>query len=231
MKKVSPISEALAATKQIIVPGIILWIIALGILIGYYQIPAFMKLLGFIADLKARYNYLYAMIATALFGGIIPYAYLRIRRSTRHMAPLSHLPFATFYWAYKGAEINFLYTLLASLFGTNNHPSTIIAKVCIDQFVYNPFFNIPFTIVLYTWKEMDFDFKKTKSQLTWLFIKNRFISIAFSTWMVWIPTVAMVYALPALLQVPFFNVILCFWVLLLSILTSQKKEIVGRVTH
>ena len=38
-----------------------------------------------------------------------------------------------------------------------------------------------------------------------------------TTWMVWTPATAIVYSLPTALQIPLFNLTLCFFVLLVSV--------------
>jgi hypothetical protein len=37
-----------------------------------------------------------------------------------------------------------------------------------------------------------------------------------TTWLVWLPTTAIVYSLPSPLQIPLFNIALCFYVLLVT---------------
>ena len=45
-----------------------------------------------------------------------------------------------------------------------------------------------------------------------------------STWAVWIPAVTIIYCLPAPLQIPLFNLVLCFWVLVLSFISKRPVE-------
>jgi hypothetical protein len=45
-----------------------------------------------------------------------------------------------------------------------------------------------------------------------------------STWAVWIPAVTIIYCLPAPLQIPLFNLVLCFWVLVLSFISKRPAE-------
>jgi hypothetical protein len=39
---------------------------------------------------------------------------------------------------------------------------------------------------------------------------------------VWIPAVATIYSLPSALQVPLFNLVLCFWCLLISFISRAS---------
>jgi hypothetical protein len=45
-----------------------------------------------------------------------------------------------------------------------------------------------------------------------------------STWAVWIPAVTIIYCLPAPLQIPLFNLVLCFWVLVLSFISKRPAD-------
>jgi hypothetical protein len=46
-------------------------------------------------------------------------------------------------------------------------------------------------------------------------------TVILSNWLVWIPAVSVVYAMPTELQIPLFNLVLCFWVLLLAVLNKK----------
>lgn len=44
-----------------------------------------------------------------------------------------------------------------------------------------------------------------------------------STWVVWVPATSLVYTLPSPLQIPLFNLVLCFFVLLLSFVSQTAS--------
>jgi hypothetical protein len=46
--------------------------------------------------------------------------------------------------------------------------------------------------------------------------------VTFSQWMVWIPAVSIIYCLPSALQIPLFNLVVCFWVLLLTFVSRRS---------
>jgi hypothetical protein len=48
-------------------------------------------------------------------------------------------------------------------------------------------------------------------------------ALVLAAWMVWTPTVCLVYSLPSGLQVPIFNVVLCFWVLLVAVVAGRRQ--------
>ena len=49
----------------------------------------------------------------------------------------------------------------------------------------------------------------------------RYVKVQVACWTVWIPAVTIIYSLPAELQVPMFNLVLCFYTLVLAVLTSE----------
>ena len=54
---------------------------------------------------------------------------------------------------------------------------------------------------------------------------RRVLPVLLATWAVWLPVVSCVYALPPPLQIPLFNVVLCFWSLLFAhILARQIRQ-------
>jgi hypothetical protein len=59
----------------------------------------------------------------------------------------------------KGIEVDAFYRLQAIMFGSDSSPGTIIPKVLVDQFVYNPFYGVFSVIIPYTWKDCNFNFK------------------------------------------------------------------------
>jgi len=46
---------------------------------------------------------------------------------------------------------------------------------------------------------------------------DRSLVVMVSIWAVWLPAVVIIYSFPSPLQLPLFNIVLCFWCLLLSL--------------
>ena len=44
-----------------------------------------------------------------------------------------------------------------------------------------------------------------------------------TNWLVWIPSVLLIYLMPPMLQIPLFNLVLCFFVLVLAILNTDPS--------
>lgn len=211
------------ALKQNLIPGICLQLFAFAIALAYFKWPAATAVLNIFADLKLQYGWVYSMCSTAIFGGLIPFCYLwftgHIRRA---MVPLAL--FYVLFWAYKGVEVDLLYTAQAMWFGIGNDWPTLIKKAAVDQFIYGTFWAAPSMAIGYLWKECDFNFARTKSMLNRQFFFLQIPTTLVSNWLIWIPAVLIIYSMPPALQIPLFNLVLCFFVLLLTTISQHKKS-------
>jgi len=213
-----PIRDGLAAARANVVPGLVLQAFALAIVLTYYFVPASAPLFGALATLKAQGGFGFSALATAVFGGLIPFLALKAAPATRN-TPWSHLIFFVVLWAYRGVEVDVLYQVQSWLFGAGNAPQTVVAKVLVDQLVYNPFWAVPLQVLAYHFLNSGFS-PRAYSGYDWkAFVLEKVPTAVISTWGVWIPMVSIIYCLPSDLQIPLFNIVLCFWVLLITALT------------
>jgi hypothetical protein len=167
------------------------------------------------------------MIATAIFGGIIPYIYLLSTGKTKKH-PIKDLIFFIIFWAERGIEVDLLYTFQAKLFGIENTFKVLASKVFCDQFIYAAIIAAPVIAAVYHWKAYDYKFKGLLKKFDKKFFHIQIPAMIISNWLVWMPAVLIIYSLPLALQIPMFNIVLCFWVLLVEVLNkeSEKKIII-----
>ena len=218
------ISECKKSIKVNLVPGLILQSFAIALVVMYYNVESVKLFCNGVADLKTDYGYLFSGISTAVFGGLLPAFFMIYRGNIKKEFWISHSLFFCLFWFYKGMEVDFLYRMQALMFGDETDASTIIKKVAFDQFVYNFFYACASITICYMWKDNGFSFRKTKKKIKRETFTLTLPSVIVSTWIVWIPTTAIVYSLPSALQVPLFNIVLCFFVLIISTLTENEKE-------
>jgi len=131
--------------------------------------------------------------------------------------------FYVLFFAERGVEVDAFYRLQVVLFGDGNDVETIVKKVLVDQFVYSMLFAAPINMLCFLWKDLDFSFSKLKEALDWSFVTFRWPCGVVSAWIVWIPAVSCIYVLPSSLQIPLFNLVLCFFVLLLTFVSKRAK--------
>jgi len=143
--------------------------------------------------------------------------------STRHI--IAEGVWMTLFWTIKGIEVDAFYRLQGLMWGNDGDASTIATKVAVDQFIYNPVWAAPSVIWGYAWMDAHFTWRGFKARMGgwkyfWCFLVPQTL---MSTWIVWIPATSMIYALPATLQIPLFEIVLCFWSLVLAIMNDSKQ--------
>ncbi len=215
-------STIISALKKNLKPGLILQTFAGLIVAVYFFVPAAKPVFDALADLKQQYGLYYSALSTSLFGGLIPFLYLLL---TKHYQQYKNtLAIAAIYlifWAYRGIEVDCLYRLQSFLFGDQLNFTTLFKKVLVDQFIYSAFWTAPLLSLLYTWINHDLDWSKTRKALDKQFFTLTLPANIVSNWLVWIPAVSFIYAMPPNLQLPLANLVLCFWVLMLTVLNKK----------
>lgn len=215
------LGPALRGMRANLVPGLVLQAFALLVVISYFRSPALGAFLDGIGAIKEHYGLAASALSTVVFGGVIPYLVLRRTGKIPRHRRVSEFLFYVVFWAWKGVEVDAFYRLQASWFGDAATGSTIALKTAIDQFVYNPLWAAPTQTLLFLWKDCDFSVRRTRENLARESFGRRTLLVLCSTWVVWIPAVAIIYSLPGTLQVPLFNLVLCFWCLLLSFVSRS----------
>ncbi len=217
---IAPWQSGLRGARAHLVPGLVLQLVALLLVCGYFSFVAVHDGLTQLADFRQRTGYTFSILSTGLSGGVLPFLYLRYGErdpmaKSRH--PWSQGIILIAFWAYKGAEIDFWYHLQARMFGTGHDLATIVTKVAMDQFVYCPLLAVPVTAAIYQaadprggWKAMIADLRAPG----WYW--RRALPVLISNLGVWVPAVAIIYMLPTPLQLPLQNLILCFYTLIVA---------------
>jgi hypothetical protein len=155
---------------------------------------------------------------------LLPFLYLRFSAVHRTAYPWSQVVFFTLFWAWKGVEVDLMYRTLTSLYGSGADPATLMRKVFADQFGYNLFYAAPVSNLIFAWKDAGFRWAPVLADVrAGRWYARRVLPVLISVWALWIPAVSCVYALPPALQIPLFNVVLCFWSLLFAHLTTRQQ--------
>jgi hypothetical protein len=214
--------RALAAARANLLPGLVLQGFAVALVSAYYLHAPTRAALDSLAAVKARFGFAYSILSTALFGGAIPFLYMRLHPVTRASTPVAHGAFYLGFWAYKGFEVDLFYRIQGRLFGNVPTVATIAKKVLVDQFVYCVLISMPFTVLAFYWKDIGFDGKRLRALDPIGFLKAALPPALLGTWIVWIPAVTVIYCLPPALQIPLFNIVLCFYALMIAALNARN---------
>ena len=221
----STLRTSLAGIRRNALPGLALQVFALVLVLAYYFVPALGPGFERVATLKLTYGYVYSAISTALFGGLIPYLYLLLARRIAPTRRLAEGVFYVLFWAYKGMEVDLFYRLQAHWFGSAPTVGTIACKVAVDQLGYSVLVAGPSQMLAFLWKDKGFRARALSPFLSPSTFLPALAAVVFSNWMVWLPGMSIIYCLPLPLQIPLSNLVLCFWVLLLTFVSKSAKSV------
>ncbi|MDB4258966.1 hypothetical protein N9868_00515 [Akkermansiaceae bacterium] len=221
-----PWEAGLRAARANLLPGLILQLIMLALLLGYYFYPPTTELLNKLADLKARWGYGYSVVAAIIAGAVIP-EIMRIvvfQKGKLLRTNLGNFLFAAVHWAWSGAVVDLLYRQQAIWWGAEVTFKVVAIKVIIDQFVFNPLFAGPVNSWAYDWKNSGYSCRNLGRFFTASYYRRVIVPTLLATWGVWIPVVTILYSLPPLLQIPLFALALSLWVMIYTWMSEQRNE-------
>ncbi len=204
-----------------IIPAIALWSLAVLLLALYYFFPPATAALNQLAQLKTRLGWGFSMPAQAVAAGLLPFLFQKFQRGDHRRLTWAQLPFLLLVRAIMGAMTDEFYTFQAHLFGDGTNATTILIKTIFDMTVYTPFIVLP--LVVWTFGLMDngYALDTTRAALGPNWKTKRVLPLYLAALIVWVPTLAVLYALPLELQFPFQAIVQCFWGLVLVILTDK----------
>ncbi|MGL1957691.1 MAG: hypothetical protein OCD00_10285 [Colwellia sp.] len=208
--------------KQNLIPAIFLQITAVTLLLAYLYSSTAQSYFVHLGELKKEYGILYSAIATSLFGGVLPTLY---RRFSGHINNLFvyRLFFIALLWAIIGCYVDFLYQYQVTLFGNGNDISTIFKKVAFDQFIATALVSCPFITICYLWLDHNFNWQKTRLAIGKPLLTIHLPVTLITNWAIWIPAVSIIYSFPLDMQIPLFNLVLCFFSLMVASLDRKAS--------
>jgi hypothetical protein len=216
------VTSGLAGVKRNALPGLALQVFALGLVLLYYLSPGARPGFDAVAGWKTQYGFGYSALSTAVFGGLIPFLYLWASGAIKPGRLRNEFLFYLIFWGYRGVEVDLFYRLQTWMFGDGAALAVVLPKVLVDQLLYSVLVAAPGQVVFFLWKERGFSWSAVKPDLTFAYLITAVVNVVFSQWMVWVPAVSIIYCLPSALQIPLFNLVVCFWVLLLTFVSQRS---------
>ncbi len=211
------------AARANLVPALFIQAAMLALLLAYYFSPAVAVALTNLAEYKAKHGLTFVVLAAVTAGALLPELFLIVffQRGRPNRQNLRNLLFTVPIWAIDGSLVDWLYRSEAAWFGDVATFPVVLAKICVDQFGYNPLFAAPFGVLTYEWKNCGITADSLGRALSWQHYRDKIVPTLLATWVVWIPLMAIIYSLPLGLQFPLFGLALTFWVLLLTYMTNS----------
>ncbi len=198
--------------------AVILWIVGALVVWSYYHVAPVQEWFTGVIHLRERVGLLFPVLSTSIAGAVIPAAFELFLRPDQRQRTLKQLGWLCLFWAYKGIEVDLFFVFQAKVFGADTQLDTVLVKLLVDAFVYNPLIAVPITAFFYRWLNKGHP----------LFHKGWYgrhvLPMLLFAWAVWIPAVLLIYLMPTPLQVVLQNLVLAFYALLLIFLCQGEAE-------
>ena len=206
-------------------PAIGLQSVALFMLWAYHFWPAARLVLEQLAGWKQITGYSFSFIASALAGGLLPFILQRFQSGNHRRIKAKFLPDLLFSWGARGCLVDAFYRLQTAMWGDNALPQTLLVKIFCDLMFFSPLIAAPTIALMFSWADSErnparFRLIFKDGLLRW-FMRDVWPVVRMA-WVVWLPALAVIYALPAGLQFPVQVVIQCLWALILVVLTDKN---------
>jgi hypothetical protein len=213
-------------------PGLLLWAVVTTLVLLYVLVPTARPVYDRIEGWQNAWGLWFSAFSTGLCGAVLPWLFLISLGRMPHGGRTRRLIFLLIFWIYRGLEAALFYQLQTWLFGEARNPlsgavdvGVVLRKLALDMLVWTPFWSIPTTTLVYTWwEDCDADWQCFRRKLHRDLFTVRIPALILAAWMVWIPTVCLIYSLPSALQMPIFSIVLCFWVLLVAVVAGKEQS-------
>lgn len=201
-----------------------LWlnVLVITLVTTYYQVPSVAAVWESIGAFKLRWSYAFSLASTVFAAAVFPFCIQAIQGTLPARGRWKRLALLILFWGYRGMEIDLFYRFQGFLFGHGNDAATLITKVAFDQFVFSPIWFVPTYLIALRWIDLGASWELTRASLDREFWTRTCPTVLFTNWIVWIPALALVYSLPAALQFPLFSVVMCFFILIVTLLAGRK---------
>src|SRR5437763_10367332 len=141
------------AAKANAAPAFVLQSVMLAILLAYYFHPPSAALLNALADFKQRHGLTFVLIASVIVGAVLPELFVIVffQRGRIRLQNARNFVFNAPFWAFDGFLVNLMYRAMAEWLGDRASVPIVAAKICLDQFGYNPVFAAPVSVWGMSW--------------------------------------------------------------------------------
>ena len=220
-----PLLIGLQAVKANFLPGLVIQLLMLVLVVGYYTFAPLTAWLDVLARAKQTLGYGYSIAATLIAGAIIPQVLLALFKGPRQRIPRfrDHL-FIMAFWGFDGFMVDAFYRLQDQWFGRGLDLWTVATKVAVDQALFSPLLAVPLTLMVYEFKDQGYSANSLAGIVTLEFYLHRVVPALVTMWAIWIPLLCMLYSFPLQLQVPLFTLALSFWVLIVTFISTKKGQ-------
>ncbi|MBL9132829.1 MAG: hypothetical protein JNG86_16595 [Verrucomicrobiaceae bacterium] len=206
------------------VPCVLLNVLVVALVVSYYHVPAVAGLWESVGDFKLRWSYAFSLASTIFAAAVMPFGVQALMGTLRQDGKWRRLALLMLFWGYRGMEIDLFYRAQGWLFGHDHDARTLVIKVVVDQFVMSPLWFVPTYVIALRWIERGGSWSALRATLDRLFWFRTLPMVLVTNWIVWIPALALVYSLPPALQFPLFSIVMCFFILVVTVMARSQGK-------
>lgn len=219
--------EMLGVARANFLPALLLQAIAVFLLWAYHYWPAAHNALNQLAKLKLASGYLFAFVASAVAGAVLPLILQSLQRGDHRRIATGALPALFLFWGLRGCLVDTFYQLQSAVWGNSPQASTLAIKIFCDLAIASPFVFLPFLVLIFSWADTQGQVSLMRENFRdgiapWW--RREVLPLSPVAWLVWTPALVVVYSLPPGLQFPVAAIIQCFWALILVVLTDKARS-------
>lgn len=214
----------IGAARRNVLPGSVLWLTGIVLVTAYYRLPAVTDFLDQVGIWKVQFSPWLGMISTATFGSLVPWIAQKFLLRDQPALPVHQVILLFLFWAVHGLQVDILYKIQDSIFGSGRDFATIAKKTLVDEFIWVPFLAVPQLVLGYLFIEKDLSPARFRAALQQRSFLSRAIPLMIANWVVWIPTCSLVYLFPLPLQLPLMNLVLGMWCLIILFFASDEPQ-------
>ncbi len=209
--------------RQNKIPCLVLNAVVVLLVGSYYLVPDVAEVWNAVGEFKLKWSFGFSSVSTVFAAVLLPTLVQGMMGTLPAEGRGMRVLLLALFWGYRGMEIDLFYRFQGWLFGTGNDARTLATKVVVDQFVMSPIWFVPTVLIAMRWADAGGSWSRTRASLDRDFWLRVCPTVMVTNWLVWIPTLALVYSLPSALQFPLFSVVMCFFILIMTLL-ARKAE-------
>ncbi len=224
-KSKSGILAAIAAAfRQNRTPCLLLNLLVIALVASYFYVPTMANAWAAVGAFKARWSYAFSLASTMFAAAIMPSTVQWLMGTLPAVNRVKRIALLTLFWGYRGMEIDLFYRFQGWLFGHGNDLGTLLKKVALDQFVMSPVWFVPTYLMALRFADHGGSLSSTRSSLNREFWLHTCPAVLVANWLIWMPALALIYSLPDTLQFPLFSVVMCFFILMVTLMARQTQH-------
>lgn len=221
------VRPGLRAIRTVWRPFTLVLACAAGVVVAYYNVPAFARACEGIAQVRARWGYAFSAVGGVVAGSFVPELFKRLTLPGHRLGGRAgEIALDCLYFAFMGMLVDTLYRVLNVVVGVDSTWRNATIKMLCDQVIFTPTLGLGIAAVYFPLRQSGWDFARIfRGFGTPRWYARRVLPLVAPGWCFWIPMTFLVYSMPALLQMPLTLCGSAAWSVLMIAITRARPPV------